>query len=417
MSKPIKSIEEFISWVKQLEGGFLLFRGLADADWEVSAAAYRRIETSLDEIPFPSVFQNYMKRLLDDASLRGFREQKGKRHSDLELLAELQHNGAATCLIDFTTNALVALWFACQEQPDRGKPRKAGKVVAMPTDKIGLFSTVGYQDMKKPIQDFLREENKLWKWTPEHMSNRIVAQQSIFVFGRGKIEEALYKEIMIDGGSKEEIRDELKERYGITEQHLFSDFTGFALSNAYNRPYSDYAYKNYFDQATAFYQRGDYKKAIDAYSQAIKLNPGFAPAYCNRGRAKFNLLVLGTIPEELSEGGINWDYYAKSPSPTMQEVIYDYDKAIEIDPEYVDAYYQRGFAKFDFRDYQGAIPDFDKVIELDSHHTTAYYHRSIAKRESGDEAGANEDSARANELIEIQNRQLPNLTERISDRN
>ena len=28
-------------------------------------------------------------------------------------MAALQHNGAATCLIDFTTNFHVALWFAC----------------------------------------------------------------------------------------------------------------------------------------------------------------------------------------------------------------------------------------------------------------------------------------------------------------
>ena len=181
MNGPIKSIEEFISWTKRLEGGFLLFRGLADADWDVSASAYRRINTSFGEIPSPSVFQNYIKQLLDDASLRGFREQQGKRLSDLELLAELQHNGAATCLIDFTTNSLVALWFACQEKPD-----KAGKVVAMPTDDSEFFPKVSYQGIEKSIEDFLHRDNKLWKWTPEHMSNRIVAQQSVFVFGQRK---------------------------------------------------------------------------------------------------------------------------------------------------------------------------------------------------------------------------------------
>lgn len=392
----------------------MLFRGLADADWEVSASAYRRIKTFPDEVPSPSVFQNYLKQLLNDASLRGFREQQGNRLSDLELLAELQHNGAATCLIDFTTNSLIALWFACQEEPDKDKPEKEGKVVAMPTDKIELFSTVNYQQVENPVEyffrgedkDFLRQEDKLWKWTPEHMSNRIIAQQSVFVFGHAKIEQAHYEEVKIDGVSKEEIRNELRERFGITEQHLFSDFTGFALSNAYNRPYSDYAYKNYFDQATEFYQRGDYKKAIDAYSQAIKLNSIFAPAYCNRGRAKFNLLAFGPTPEEFSEGGINWDYYTKSPSPTIQEVMHDYDKAVELDTKYVDAYFQRGFAKFELKDYQGAISDYDKVIELDPLHIAAYNSRSIAKREAGDNVGADEDSATVDELIEIQNRQL-----------
>jgi hypothetical protein len=33
--------------------------------------------------------------------------------SNLELLLELQHYGAATGLIDFSRDFLVALWFAC----------------------------------------------------------------------------------------------------------------------------------------------------------------------------------------------------------------------------------------------------------------------------------------------------------------
>ena len=383
MNEPIKSLEEFISWTKQLEGGFLLFRGLADTTWEVSASAYRRIKTLSDEAPAPSVFQNYMKQLLDDASLRGFREQQGKRYSDLELLAELQHNGAATCLIDFTTNSLIALWFACQEKPDKDKPEKGGKVVAMPTDKIGIFSTVSYQDMKKPVVDFLHKD-KLWKWTPEHMSNRIVAQQSVFVFGHGKIEQAHYEEVKIDGISKEDIRNELRERFGITEQHLFSDFTGFALSNAHDRPYSDYAYKNYFDQGTEFYQRGDYTKAIDAYSQAIKLNPEFAPAYCNRGQAKFNLLAFGPVPRTFLESDFDWINYVNSPLPDFQEVMTDYDKAIELDTEYIDAYFFRGFAKHQLKDYKGAIPDYEKVIELNPQYPGASHNLDIARQESRD---------------------------------
>ena len=90
MNESIKNIEEFIAWTGRLEGGLLVYRGLADTTWEVSASAYRRIKTSPDETPPTSVFQNYMKRLLNNASLRGFREQQGRSHTDLELLAELQ---------------------------------------------------------------------------------------------------------------------------------------------------------------------------------------------------------------------------------------------------------------------------------------------------------------------------------------
>ena len=327
MNKPIGAIEEFIAKTEKLEGRSLLYRGLADATWEVSASAYRRIKTSSEvALPPPRIFQNYMEQLLDSAGLRGFRNRQGRSHSDLELLAELQHNGAATCLIDFTTNALVALWFACREELD-----KDGKVAAMATDNTESFSTVSYQDLEKPIKEFLYKDEKLWKWEPSHLSNRIVAQQSIFVFGEGIIEERHYEKIRIDKNNKGKIREELEKRFGITERHLFSDFTGFALSNAHNRPYS-YTTEDYYYLGVELHQQGDFQKAKNYYDQAIDLDPQFAVAHNGRGSAK---RALGD----------------------HQGAITDYDQAIKLDPQLVVAYYNRGDSKRALGDHQGAITD------------------------------------------------------------
>ena len=280
MIETITNIDEFITWTKRLKGRLLVYRGLPDVNWEVSASAYRRIKTSPGELPPPIVFQNYIKQLLDDASLRGFREQQGKSYTDLELLAELQHHGAATCLIDFTTNALVALWFACEAETDQ-----AGKVVAMATDNFELFSTVKYDDLQNDIDEFLYKD-KLWKWAPSHMSNRIVAQQSVFVLGEGLIAAIHYEAVKIDLSSKQQIGEELKERFGINEQHLFSDFTGFALSNAHDRPYSGYTIEDYLHQGIEFTQRRDFKDAINVCNRAIKLDPNNSMVFHTRGNAK-----------------------------------------------------------------------------------------------------------------------------------
>ena len=215
-------------------------------------------------------FQNHIEGLLNRAGLQGFRESGGAKRSDLELLAELQHNGAATCLIDFTSNHLVALWFACQE-----KPKKAGKLVAMATDNLDDFSDVSYEDLEKPIKEFLNQ-GKLWKWPPSGPSNRIIAQQSVFVFGEGRIGEKRYEKIEVDAKSKPKIREELKEKFGIMEEHLFNDFTGFALSNAHDRPYSDYEAEDSFSLGARFQQQGDLENAIEAYGQAIQRNPTYA---------------------------------------------------------------------------------------------------------------------------------------------
>lgn len=79
--------------------------------------------------------------------------------------------------------------------------------------------------------------------------------------------------------------------------------------------------------------------AIKDYDKAIKLNPEFVEAYCNRGIAK---VAVGV--------------YAGA--------IKDFDKAIEINPKYVDAYDSRGIAKERLSDLEGAMKDHDAAIKL-----------------------------------------------------
>ena len=54
----------------------------------------------------------YERELLNEARLGGHDNHGSGRLTDLELLAALQHFGAATRLLDFTLDALLATWFA-----------------------------------------------------------------------------------------------------------------------------------------------------------------------------------------------------------------------------------------------------------------------------------------------------------------
>ena len=64
----------------------------------------------------------------------------------------------------------------------------------------------------------------------------------------------------------------------------------------------------------------------------------------------------------------------------MDKENLDYTKAIEIDPNYVDAYNNRGVAKMGLEDYKRAISDFTKAIELDPNDAVAYSNRGISKQ-------------------------------------
>ena len=340
---PITTVSEFITWTKGLVGSFLLYRGLGDSTWKVEeSAAYRRVKNSRKGDALDLAVHEYINRLLSEASSAGFRDTEGKKLSDLELLAKLQHHGAATCLIDFTANALIALWFACRE-----KPYESGKVVAMETGNPEHFSIIEYQDLlDKRIGEFL-EENKLWKYKPSNLDSRFIAQQSVFVFGQWTVEERFH-EVIIDKNRKQKIRAELKKKFAITEEYLFGDFAGFALSNAHDKTleYNFNTAKDYLEMGTKLQQRKDY-----------------------------------------------------------QEAIANYDKVLELDPEHIHAYYNRGVTKINLEDYQGAIEDLNKVLELDPEYRTvdaqiAHAHISVAKKALGDKAGSVEELEKSLAIFE-----------------
>ncbi|SMN10976.1 TPR domain protein, putative component of TonB system [uncultured Candidatus Thioglobus sp.] len=301
--KTVNSVVKFLKHLKTIEGSAFLYRGHANCAWKLESSAYRRLKKPLEPKDIdPAILQGYITKLLEKTRRLGHGEKDGKKLSDLELLAELQHNGAATCLLDFTENALVALWFACHSND-----KKDGQVIVMPTADIAKFSIVNTEALNGKIENFWKK-NKLWKWTPQYRLNRIVAQHSVFVFGKDSIDEqdSDYKTINISENSKNNILKELSEQFGINEAYLFSDFDGFASSNAHDKEYTDYDATDYCNFDVKAYQMDEYEQAMDDFDQAIKLNPN-ADAYYIRGTAK---------------GELN----------RHEEAIDDFDQAIDINP-------------------------------------------------------------------------------------
>ena len=123
----VKSVSEYrreiLAIKEQWPNPALAFRGQERADWSLESSAERRLRngpTSQDRVP-NNLFIEYHERLLEKCKLRNYDKREGKLLSELELLADLQHHQAATCLLDFTHNALVALWFACEGSDTDGK--------------------------------------------------------------------------------------------------------------------------------------------------------------------------------------------------------------------------------------------------------------------------------------------------------
>ena len=127
--------DKYLSQIATLDSrsGRYAFRGQADSSWKLHSAATRRLIQHLedDDIENSNAFGHlylvyHRIALLSPARTCGFDIHDGHSDSDLQLLTKLQHYGAATGLIDFTWDSLVALWFATFSLG--GKKKCSGRV-------------------------------------------------------------------------------------------------------------------------------------------------------------------------------------------------------------------------------------------------------------------------------------------------
>lgn len=78
--------------------------------------------------------------------------------------------------------------------------------------------------------------------------------------------------------------------------------------------------------------------------------------------------------------------------------IADYNNAIEINPNYSNAFVGRGNSNLSLKDYPGAIEDYTKAIELNPNYGDAYYNRGVSKLNLNQKESACLDWIKAEEL-------------------
>ena len=121
---------------------------------------------------------------------------------------------------------------------------------------------------------------------------------------------------------------------------------------------------------SALQGQGKLQEAVASFDRAIQLKPDFAQAYCNRGNA---LIGLGRL----------------------DEAIQNYDKAIQLKPDLAEAYCSRGNALIGLGRLDEAIQNYDKAIQLKPDFAEAYSNRGAVLKDLGrlDEAVASCDKA------------------------
>ena len=78
-----------------------------------------------------------------------------------------------------------------------------------------------------------------------------------------------------------------------------------------------------------------------------------------------------------------WQGVAKADRVNTGTPSLTFDQAIRLQPNYVDAYYNRGVARFHLGQYQVAIADFDTALRMQPDYAGAYVMRGVAKASMG----------------------------------
>lgn len=274
---------------------------------------------------------NGLLKLISDA--RKICPDTYKDMCDLHILADIQHHGGATCLVDFSKSMLLPLWFACNEaknpfyQTDNGNHNQEyldGYLYCYNYmhDLImtNTLSVVHPDEEKKNIQDLVfgtykivdycsDRSNRFRLWEPLAINKRIIRQDSVFIFGIEKFEPQNHNilSIKIPHRLKKDIRKALEAYFNISTATVFNDEEGLARANdkltAFSdigTSFSDRCYVDGFDCMI----RGNYKEALELLT-TYDLKKPITTSKPRRMELCFSLAVCyKNLADELSDNSL-----------------------------------------------------------------------------------------------------------------
>ena len=383
--------DKYLSKIAALnsKSGRYAFRGQADSSWKLHSAATRRLVQHLgdDDIENSGAFGHlyivyHRIALLDPARTYGFDIYDGHCDSDLQLLTKLQHFGAATGLIDFTWDSLVALWFATSSL---GGKKCNGRVFVVDLNDTVQFQKISNEPEQQKLSHFFSQAtgptSRQFYWEPmllDDSRNRILRQQSLFLIGRPSEPEVPTERVILNieitESDKEKIRKELEYMFGISEQSLFPDVYGFSVANSATSPMRRLNDPDFFlYQGNHLYQRNEYDKAIIAYDECISLDPNQPKVYYLRGNAKAQIKDFLAAKND----------YDIAIEKKLEKSVFEANTATNSLAKQLlsMAFFNRGNVHAAINEYESSIQDYDEAIKystLDGQ-GSIYYNRANIK--------------------------------------
>jgi hypothetical protein len=166
-----------------------LWRGQADERYGLEPGMHTRVLSSPSVVPTEHFVAKSTEHLIDVARQARLDQQEKTILPDLALLAHLQHHGAATPLLDVSTDPLIALWmvaFANAKEPD-GLDDKSGVLFGIrrppkerwiqPLDARPYFSATASPSISSSLGE------SVWWYQAPDVTERLRIQRGSFLIG------------------------------------------------------------------------------------------------------------------------------------------------------------------------------------------------------------------------------------------
>lgn len=148
-------------------------------------------------------------------------------------------------------------------------------------------------------------------------------------------------------------------------------------------------YINNIESAGRYIKAGRFSDAIDCCNEIIKRSPNFADAYTLRGASYFELKKYQEALSDTSKA-ISLDSSKTLPYivrgrtyrelKNYQNALSDFEKVMQqrYSDDYSTAVTLHGLVNLDMNNYNAAVTDFSKVLEVEKNFANAYYNRGFA---------------------------------------